>query len=58
MYHPHRNTHPSPPCTAAYGSLMVGRTITGVGVGVGLAIAPLYGAELAPKSIRGGLVTL
>eukprot|EP00038_Savillea_parva_P029359 m.70634 g.70634 ORF g.70634 m.70634 type:complete len:546 (-) comp8656_c1_seq2:65-1702(-) len=41
-----------------YGSLMTGRTITGVGVGVGMAIAPMYGAELAPKKFRGGLVTL
>jgi MFS family permease len=41
-----------------YSMLMAGRVITGVGVGTGLTIAPLYMAELSPKKIRGALVSL
>ncbi|EGD75475.1 hypothetical protein PTSG_06549 [Salpingoeca rosetta] len=40
-----------------YNVLMSGRVITGVGVGTGLAIAPLYMAELSPKKARGALVS-
>lgn len=42
----------------SYEVLMVGRIITGVGVGTGLTIAPLYMAELSPKRIRGALVSM
>ena len=37
--------------------LLVGRVISGVGVGVGLSIAPVYSAEIAPKRSRGALVS-
>ena len=33
--------------------LIIGRIISGVGVGFGSAVAPVYGAELAPRKIRG-----
>lgn len=42
----------------SYEVLLSGRIITGFGVGTGLAIAPLYMAELSPKRIRGALVSL
>lgn len=41
-----------------YGILLVGRLITGLGVGAALLIAPLYTAELAPAGVRGALVSL
>ncbi|EDQ89041.1 predicted protein [Monosiga brevicollis MX1] len=41
-----------------YTTLIVGRVVTGLGVGTGLTIAPLYMAELAPASVRGALVSL
>jgi sugar porter (SP) family MFS transporter len=40
-----------------YGLLMVGRFFVGLGVGVGLAIDPLYIAEVSPPEHRGELVT-
>jgi len=42
---------------ANYTLLMVGRCFTGLGVGVGLAIDPLYIAEMSPAKHRGELVT-
>ncbi|KAG8204319.1 HGT1, partial [Candida africana] len=33
--------------------LIIGRIISGIGVGFGSAVAPVYGAELAPRKIRG-----
>ncbi|EGW32525.1 high affinity glucose transporter [Spathaspora passalidarum NRRL Y-27907] len=33
--------------------LIIGRIISGVGVGFGSSVAPIYGAELAPRKIRG-----
>eukprot|EP01147_Barroeca_monosierra_P007730 gene7730-9927_t len=44
-------------CARTYSVLMSGRIITGIGVGAGLAIAPLYMAELSPKQVRGALVS-
>jgi len=41
----------------SYGPLLLGRAITGIGVGLGLAIDPLYISEIAPKQFRGRLVT-
>jgi sugar porter (SP) family MFS transporter len=41
-----------------YTTLMVGRVITGMGVGTGLSVSPLYLSELSPKHIRGALVSL
>lgn len=38
--------------------LIVGRIILGVAIGVGSYVAPLYLAEIAPKQIRGMLVSL
>jgi len=37
--------------------IIIGRIITGLSVGVGLAVDPLYISEISPKEIRGGLVT-
>lgn len=44
-------------CSQSYATLMMGRTLVGLGVGVGLAIDPLYIAEVTPASHRGELVT-
>lgn len=33
--------------------LMIGRIISGIGVGFGSSVAPVYGSELAPRKIRG-----
>ena len=40
-----------------YASLLAFRVITGVGVGVGLSVDPVYIAEVAPKEHRGSLVS-
>eukprot|EP00588_Corethron_pennatum_P026324 CAMPEP_0194330900 /NCGR_PEP_ID=MMETSP0171-20130528/53688_1 /TAXON_ID=218684 /ORGANISM="Corethron pennatum, Strain L29A3" /LENGTH=549 /DNA_ID=CAMNT_0039092147 /DNA_START=141 /DNA_END=1793 /DNA_ORIENTATION=+ len=40
-----------------YSILMVGRLFVGLGIGVGLAIDPIYISEIAPASRRGYLVT-
>mmetsp|Transcript_43142 Transcript_43142/g.52327 ORF Transcript_43142/g.52327 Transcript_43142/m.52327 type:complete len:605 (+) Transcript_43142:399-2213(+) len=40
-----------------YGMLMFGRVFVGLGVGFGLAIDPIYIAEIAPATHRGKLVT-
>lgn len=40
-----------------YATLMFGRSLVGLGVGVGLAIDPLYIAEISPAKHRGKLVT-
>jgi sugar porter (SP) family MFS transporter len=37
--------------------LTVGRVVTGLGVGFASVVAPLYAAEVAPKSIRGAFVS-
>ena len=41
----------------SYPSLMMGRFVTGLGVGLGLAIDPVYIAEVSPPKHRGRLVT-
>lgn len=33
--------------------LIIGRIISGVGVGFGSSVAPVYGSELAPRKVRG-----
>lgn len=38
--------------------LLLGRVVTGVGVGCAMVIAPVYITELAPPDIRGMLVSL
>jgi len=40
-----------------YGVLLVGRLVTGLGVGTGLAIDPLYISEVSPPHLRGMLVS-
>eukprot|EP00562_Extubocellulus_spinifer_P006675 CAMPEP_0178533400 /NCGR_PEP_ID=MMETSP0696-20121128/34470_1 /TAXON_ID=265572 /ORGANISM="Extubocellulus spinifer, Strain CCMP396" /LENGTH=539 /DNA_ID=CAMNT_0020165427 /DNA_START=231 /DNA_END=1850 /DNA_ORIENTATION=- len=40
-----------------YGTLMAGRLFVGLGVGSGLAIDPVYIAEISPAAHRGRLVT-
>ncbi len=40
-----------------YATLMVGRVFVGIGVGSGLAIDPVYIAEISPAAHRGRLVT-
>ncbi|KAI5061169.1 hypothetical protein GOP47_0023674 [Adiantum capillus-veneris] len=37
--------------------LMVGRVLTGIGVGFAMMIAPLYSAEISPARVRGFLVS-
>ena len=39
-------------------TLLIGRIITGLGVGCGFVIAPVYIAEIAPPDIRGRMVSL
>lgn len=41
-----------------YWFLLVGRVVTGVGVGCAMVIAPVYITELAPADVRGMLVSL
>lgn len=41
-----------------YGSLVAGRTITGIGVGTMALGAPLYISEISPPNIRGALLVL
>jgi MFS family permease len=41
----------------SYVALMIGRVFVGLGVGFGLAIDPIYIAEVSPASHRGRLVT-
>lgn len=38
-----------------FGPLLVGRLLTGVGVGLGSLVAPTYLAEISPPSLRGTL---
>lgn len=40
-----------------FGVLMLGRVLTGIGVGFAMMIAPLYSAEISPASVRGFLVS-
>ena len=42
----------------SYAVLILGRVVTGFGVGTGLTVAPHYMAELSPKGVRGALVSL
>jgi len=42
----------------SYGLIMFGRFIAGLAIGIGSVIAPLYIAEIAPKTHRGALVSL
>ncbi len=44
-------------CAGSYGMLMFGRIFVGLGVGFGLAIDPVYIAEISPAAHRGYLVT-
>ncbi|KAF2807674.1 general substrate transporter [Mytilinidion resinicola] len=39
-------------------ALCIGRFVSGVGVGAASAIVPVYQAEIAPKEIRGRIITL
>ncbi|GAX12796.1 hypothetical protein FisN_15Hh275 [Fistulifera solaris] len=43
--------------SSSFESLMVGRMIVGVAVGVGEAVDPMYIAEISPKHVRGRLVS-
>ena len=43
--------------SASFGALLGGRAVMGLGVGFGLAIDPLYIAEVSPPAFRGQLVT-
>eukprot|EP01062_Namystynia_karyoxenos_P058353 TRINITY_DN49914_c0_g1_i1.p2 TRINITY_DN49914_c0_g1~~TRINITY_DN49914_c0_g1_i1.p2 ORF type:complete len:725 (+),score=267.66 TRINITY_DN49914_c0_g1_i1:94-2175(+) len=40
------------------GTLLIGRIVVGLGVGMASVVVPLYVAEVAPKQRRGALVTL
>ena len=41
----------------SFGLLLTGRVITGIGVGCCFHVAPLYLAEIAPKEVRGKLIS-
>mmetsp|Transcript_40291 Transcript_40291/g.126045 ORF Transcript_40291/g.126045 Transcript_40291/m.126045 type:complete len:549 (-) Transcript_40291:72-1718(-) len=41
-----------------WGILLLGRVVTGLGVGVAFTVCPVYVAELAPAELRGRLTTL
>ena len=41
----------------SFTTLLVGRVITGFGIGSSFQVSPLYIAEVAPKSVRGKLVS-
>lgn len=43
---------------SAWYQVMIGRIVTGLGVGALSAVVPLYQSETAPKEIRGSLVSL
>ena len=40
-----------------FAGLLIGRTIVGMGTGIGFSVDPLYISEISPKEIRGALVT-
>jgi sugar porter (SP) family MFS transporter len=42
----------------SYEMLMAGRILTGIGVGCGFVVSPVYITELCPPEIRGRMVTL
>lgn len=42
----------------SYRLLLLGRIVTGIGVGCAMVIAPVYITELAPPDVRGMLVSL
>ncbi|KAF2840908.1 general substrate transporter [Patellaria atrata CBS 101060] len=39
-------------------ALCLGRAVAGVGIGIASAVVPMYQAEIAPKEIRGRVVTI
>jgi len=44
-------------CAKNFGTLMTGRLVMGLGIGISMAIDPLYIAEVAPATHRGRLTT-
>ena len=44
--------------SSTYAQLLVGRLLTGLGVGCGFVVAPVYITEITPPHIRGKLVAL
>ena len=44
-------------CSVNYAMLLLFRVVTGLGVGVGLSVDPVYIAEVAPPHARGALVS-
>lgn len=42
---------------ASFATLLIGRTVVGLGVGLALSLDPMYIAEVAPPAYRGALVT-
>jgi MFS family permease len=45
-------------CSAGFYSLLAGRFIKGLALGIGVSVDPLYISEISPKENRGALVTL
>ena len=43
--------------SSSFSGLFVGRTIVGLGTGIGFSIDPMYISEISPKETRGALVT-
>ncbi|MBY0379974.1 MAG: sugar porter family MFS transporter, partial [Burkholderiales bacterium] len=42
----------------SFGVFLLGRFITGLGVGIASFVAPLYLSEISPKKIRGGVIAM
>jgi sugar porter (SP) family MFS transporter len=45
-------------CAPGYNILLLGRIVTGMGVGVSFVVAPVYLSEVAPTNLRGKLNTV
>jgi len=45
-------------CSQGFLTLLAGRLVTGVGVGLAFVLAPLYAAEVSPPEVRAGVVAV
>jgi sugar porter (SP) family MFS transporter len=42
----------------SFGLLMAGRLLAGIGIGIGIMVAPVYISEISPETLRGSLASL
>ena len=42
----------------SFGLLMAGRLLAGIGIGIGIMVAPVYISEISPETLRGSLGSL